>query len=162
MEANDNGLFEKYVENAVKVAKFNVNHVIIDEEKHGRWYNEEDRVIVIGDAAHAITPFGGHGCNLAFYDAICLGFLVDKYNKDLDNGYKEIFKELYKIRKDHSYEISARAARMGKLYTLPKEKHGVRNKVLGIANKLGITEKMFAKMTLPQVGFDILSQTKDI
>ena len=40
-----------------------------------RW-SVEDRVLLIGDAAHAIVPFHGQGMNCAFEDcASCIGML---------------------------------------------------------------------------------------
>jgi kynurenine 3-monooxygenase len=41
-------------------------------------YHYKDRAVVIGDAAHAIVPFYGQGCNAAFEDCVHLATLLDK------------------------------------------------------------------------------------
>ena len=50
-----------------------------------KWY--KNRIIILGDASHAISPFGGQGANQAIYDAICLGNLIKnaKLNNLKDN-----------------------------------------------------------------------------
>jgi len=45
-------------------------------------YNYEDKVLLIGDAAHAIVPFYGQGMNAAFEDCFELDRLVDKHGGD--------------------------------------------------------------------------------
>jgi kynurenine 3-monooxygenase len=44
-----------------------------------RPYNCTDRAVLIGDAAHAIVPFYGQGCNAAFEDCVLLGDALHKY-----------------------------------------------------------------------------------
>ncbi|KIX01300.1 uncharacterized protein Z518_09025 [Rhinocladiella mackenziei CBS 650.93] len=40
------------------------------------WYSPSGRVLVMGDAAHAMIPTGGLGASLAFEDAECLALLL--------------------------------------------------------------------------------------
>ncbi|MEL6930486.1 MAG: FAD-dependent monooxygenase, partial [Cyanobacteria bacterium J06600_6] len=43
-------------------------------------YHYRDRALIIGDAAHAISPSIGQGCNSALEDVMVLDDLLDKYN----------------------------------------------------------------------------------
>ena len=58
-------------------------------------WNYEDKVLVIGDAAHAIVPFYGQGMNSGFEDV----FLLDKMIGDLNNDWSKIIPEFAKSRK---------------------------------------------------------------
>ncbi len=67
-----------------------------------RW-NVEGKVLLLGDAAHAIVPFYGQGMNASFEDCIVLNDILEKYNVSGDNrqtnNWEEIFDEYAKIRK---------------------------------------------------------------
>ncbi|XP_071797814.1 kynurenine 3-monooxygenase-like isoform X2 [Asterias amurensis] len=45
-------------------------------------YNYKDRVLIMGDAAHAMVPFYGQGMNCGFEDCVVLEELLEKYNND--------------------------------------------------------------------------------
>lgn len=45
-------------------------------------YHYKNKVVVLGDAAHAVTPFFGQGMNSSFEDTALLDELFDKYNND--------------------------------------------------------------------------------
>jgi len=45
-------------------------------------YHYKGKVMVLGDAAHAVTPFFGQGMNSSFEDSCLLDELFDKYNND--------------------------------------------------------------------------------
>ena len=62
----------------------------------GPWY-VDDRVCLLGDAAHAVVPFYGQGMNAAFEDVLVLDELMD--NGGL--GWGELFRTLYEHRKVH-------------------------------------------------------------
>jgi kynurenine 3-monooxygenase len=47
------------------------------------------KVALIGDAAHAITPFYGQGMNAGFEDTVILMELLEKYNGDWSNTLQE-------------------------------------------------------------------------
>lgn len=61
----------------------------------------EDKVMLIGDAAHAIVPFFGQGMNAGFEDCSALGELLDK---KLD--WRTLFAELEKRRKPNTDAIA--------------------------------------------------------
>ena len=45
----------------------------------------DNRIALIGDAAHAIVPFYGQGMNCGFEDCVVLNELIEKYSDDWDN-----------------------------------------------------------------------------
>ena len=55
----------------------------------------DDKVLLIGDAAHATVPFYGQGMNAGFEGCFVLDILMDKYGDD----FMSCFKEYSKIRK---------------------------------------------------------------
>jgi 2-polyprenyl-6-methoxyphenol hydroxylase-like FAD-dependent oxidoreductase len=55
------------------------------------WSSPTARVVVLGDAAHAMIPTGGLGASLALEDAECLFHVIEKATsepKTLQNGMK--------------------------------------------------------------------------
>ncbi len=55
----------------------------------------DDRIALIGDAAHAIVPFYGQGMNCGFEDCVVLNRLIDKHKEN----WKDIFAEYQNLRK---------------------------------------------------------------
>jgi len=62
----------------------------------------EDKVALIGDSAHAIVPFYGHGMNAGFEDITILNELIAQYGND----WKTIFSEYEKSRKPNADAIA--------------------------------------------------------
>jgi kynurenine 3-monooxygenase len=62
----------------------------------------EDKVALIGDSAHAIVPFYGHGMNAGFEDITILNELISNYGDD----WKTIFSEYQKSRKPNADAIA--------------------------------------------------------
>ncbi len=62
----------------------------------------EDKIALIGDAAHAIVPFYGQGMNAGFEDITILNELIEKYNDD----WLTIFWDYQKSRKPNADAIS--------------------------------------------------------
>ena len=91
---------EELILNSVRVVKGSISDVVeIDN-----WYKE--RIIVIGDAAHAMNPFfGGQGVGTAVEDAYILAKLIEKH----DGDYKLAFPTLEKLRKARTTKIASRA-----------------------------------------------------
>lgn len=67
----------------------------------------EDKVALIGDSAHAIVPFYGHGMNAGFEDITILSEMIAKYNDD----WKTIFSEYQKSRKPNADAIAELSSR---------------------------------------------------
>jgi kynurenine 3-monooxygenase len=55
----------------------------------------DDRIALIGDAAHAIVPFYGQGMNCGFEDCVVLNGLIDKHKEN----WPAIFAEYQSLRK---------------------------------------------------------------
>ena len=62
----------------------------------------EDKVALIGDSAHAIVPFYGHGMNAGFEDITILNEMIAQYGDD----WKTIFSEYQKSRKPNADAIA--------------------------------------------------------
>jgi kynurenine 3-monooxygenase len=45
-------------------------------------YHRADKVLIVGDAAHAVVPFYGQGMNCGFEDCSVLGELLDEFGSD--------------------------------------------------------------------------------
>lgn len=62
----------------------------------------EDKVALIGDSAHAIVPFYGHGMNAGFEDITVLNTLMNEFGDD----WKKIFSEYEISRKPNADAIA--------------------------------------------------------
>ena len=82
---SDNELFPDFVRNAtsrIDPDKINVwpFYVVPKLEK---WTSEKRRVVILGDAAHAIPPSAGQGINQAFEDVFIFALLMGKESVDV-------------------------------------------------------------------------------
>ena len=80
---------------------------IFDVQSLPRWHN--DRVIVIGDAAHAVSPNAGQGASLALEDAMYLAKMLRDSNCD----YSTAFERFQRGRKLRAERIVAEGRRRG-------------------------------------------------
>jgi len=62
----------------------------------------DNKIALIGDAAHAIVPFYGQGMNCGFEDCVVLNELIDKYNED----WNKIMPEYQSLRKPDADAIA--------------------------------------------------------
>eukprot|EP01095_Lingulamoeba_sp_RSL-Kostka_P014395 TRINITY_DN6268_c0_g1_i1.p1 TRINITY_DN6268_c0_g1~~TRINITY_DN6268_c0_g1_i1.p1 ORF type:complete len:282 (+),score=91.03 TRINITY_DN6268_c0_g1_i1:593-1438(+) len=53
------------------------------------WAYENNRVALVGDAAHAVVPFYGQGMNASLEDIVVLDNLIEKNNNNLEKAIKE-------------------------------------------------------------------------
>ena len=103
---NEDKFFKKqikfYTKNFLKNIKFNTNLEIRDLNLLIRKNYYKDRVLLFGDALHAIHPFVGQGFNMMIRDLSCLEkILKDKTNLGLDVGGLDVLSEF-------SYETKMR------------------------------------------------------
>ncbi|GJQ08454.1 hypothetical protein GpartN1_g245.t1 [Galdieria partita] len=68
-------------------------------------YHFENRIVLIGDAAHAIVPFYGQGCNLAFEDCRILDELIELHS----GNWCDVLKHFSQSRKSNA-DVIARLA----------------------------------------------------
>jgi kynurenine 3-monooxygenase len=61
-----------------------------------------DKVLLLGDAAHAIVPFFGQGINCGFEDCTVLLELLDRYGED----WERVFREFEQARKPNTDAIA--------------------------------------------------------
>lgn len=66
--------------------------------RSGPWYHE-GRVLIIGDAAHAVVPFYGQGANAALEDVT---ILMDLYEAHGHENHHTVFEAFYQERKPHA------------------------------------------------------------
>jgi kynurenine 3-monooxygenase len=62
----------------------------------------DNKIALIGDAAHAIVPFYGQGMNCGFEDCVVLNELIDKYKED----WPKILEEYQTLRKPDADAIA--------------------------------------------------------
>ncbi len=65
-------------------------------------WNYGDKILLIGDACHAIVPFFGQGMNAGFEDCTILDSLMDKYDED----WPAIIEEFNANRRDDANAIA--------------------------------------------------------
>jgi kynurenine 3-monooxygenase len=63
---------------------------------------KEDKLALMGDAAHAIVPFYGQGMNCSFEDVVVMDECIEKYGND----WHKVFDEYQKLRKPNADAIS--------------------------------------------------------
>jgi len=91
----------------------------------------KDRVVLIGDAAHAISPHAGQGVSLALEDALCLA----KHLRDL--SYTEAFVAYQRERQARVEKIVAEARKRGDAkHALTPGAAKIRNFMLGMFLRL--------------------------
>jgi kynurenine 3-monooxygenase len=68
----------------------------------------EDKMLLLGDAAHAIVPFYGQGMICGFEDCTVLNEIMDKYLQSPhdETAWKKVFEETQKSRKPNSDAIA--------------------------------------------------------
>lgn len=82
------------------------------------WASKHSRVVILGDAAHAIPPTSGQGVNQAFEDVYTYSVILSKCNEaNLEQGLK-IWQKGRQARIDQVLELNARidARRMPQLH----------------------------------------------
>lgn len=76
------------------------------------WTSASGRVVVIGDAAHAMPPTGGQGAAMAFEDAITLADTLTRMNSK-DSDLQRLLNSWQTVRQSRIEKILAFTARSG-------------------------------------------------
>jgi kynurenine 3-monooxygenase len=67
---------------------------VLGTVRGGPWH-DRGRLLLIGDAAHAIVPFFGQGMNASFEDCTALEALLDRY----PGSFEDVFEAFYESRR---------------------------------------------------------------
>jgi kynurenine 3-monooxygenase len=62
------------------------------------------RLLLLGDAAHAVVPFHGQGMNAAFEDCVVLDSLLDRFD-----DWESLFAEFERVRRPNTEAIAQMA-----------------------------------------------------
>jgi salicylate hydroxylase len=82
-----------------------------------RWVSESGRVVLIGDAAHAMLPYLAQGAAMAIEDGAALGECLDRARSARD--LRRVMHAFEAIRKPRCERIQASARGLGYLWHLP-------------------------------------------
>lgn len=108
-----------------------IAHNIFDVRSLPRWH--DGRVVLIGDAAHAVSPNAGQGASLALEDAMVLAKLL----RDCAGDYRTAFERFEQARKPRVERIVAagRRAASDKAIVSPLQSK-IRNWAIGLMLRL--------------------------
>jgi 2-polyprenyl-6-methoxyphenol hydroxylase-like FAD-dependent oxidoreductase len=86
-----------------------------------------DRVLLLGDAAHVLSPFGGQGMNLGWLDAFALAELVDEHwtAAGLDPRVLETWAESRRRTAKAALRQAALNTRIGRRTSLPRARNAL-------------------------------------
>ena len=115
-------------------------------------YHYQDRVLLLGDAAHAMVPFYGQGMNAGFEDLLVLNQLLQKPNTFT---IADVFSEYSRIRRPDAHAICDLA-----LYNHWEMSTAVNSRLFRIKRYLvGLLHKMMPRLLVPlysMVAFSIM------
>ena len=69
-------------------------------------WNSYGKVLLMGDAAHAIVPFYGQGMNASFEDVVVFDEILEKYSSEENINWNKLFKEYEALRKKDTDAIA--------------------------------------------------------
>eukprot|EP01117_Protostelium_nocturnum_P001898 TRINITY_DN1245_c0_g1_i3.p1 TRINITY_DN1245_c0_g1~~TRINITY_DN1245_c0_g1_i3.p1 ORF type:complete len:504 (-),score=164.76 TRINITY_DN1245_c0_g1_i3:45-1556(-) len=89
-------------------------HAISDRVPTNKWCSE--RVALVGDAAHPITPNMGQGANMAIEDSFVLSILIrEHYFVHAKDGHQEAFYEYVSNRYPHTRKVADESYQQSKV-----------------------------------------------
>ena len=112
-----------------------------------RWHT--DRMVVIGDAAHAPTPTSGQGASLAIEDAVVLA----KCLRDLPD-IRRALAAFERLRRARVERIVAQGARSGRSKTPGPVGRVLQGLILPLVFRFLVTEKSMAWIYAYQIDWD--------
>ena len=121
--------------------------------------SDDTPVVLLGDAAHAMTPFLGQGANSAMQDGICLAKLLRDHaltargdTGGLQQAVRDALGEYSKVRAGPTARQQRGSSVMGRLDTLFKPLHLVRNAALRALGATRLWERLFLWSALLRIG----------
>lgn len=99
----------------------------------------DERLALVGDAAHAIHPIAGQGLNLGFRDAAALAqVLVEGARLGLDLGDKQLLDRYQRWRSIDALSVAVATDSLTRIYGIPgKTASTVRRFGMGVIDRLG-------------------------
>ncbi|MFW6295756.1 MAG: FAD-dependent oxidoreductase [Halothece sp.] len=111
-------------------------------------YHQGDNVLIMGDAAHAVSPSLGQGCNAALEDVFILNNLLNEY----DDNYAKVFSQFTLRRRPDAHALQEMSD-----YAFPKSKSLFIELIL--RRKLFQNLHSFFPKLFPLFLFDMVSNT---
>jgi len=110
--------------------------VNLEEKIFSTWYN--NRIVLIGDAAHKLLPFGSQGANQAIEDGVVLTNCLYYYFKDhvknsqsiTSNDFNNIFKKYQDLRKPRVEILYDESRRTKDLINIPNFYYKILSKIV--------------------------------
>lgn len=122
-----------------------LRHNIFDIQSLPTWHR--GRAILIGDAAHAVTPNSGQGASLALEDALMLAKLLKKASKGATVDHSAVFSLFERERKPRCEAIIAEGRKQGsnkaQVHWIVSK---IRNFFIRLVFKLGGASKLYDVM----------------
>lgn len=119
---------KEIIDNTDEVCKSSISDIVEIEKWH------KNKIVVLGDAAHAMNPLSGQGAGTAMEDGYLIANLIYKYKSD----YNSAFENFVKLRKVRTTMIARKARKSSKRTTISLNKYFIilRNRAFAILTYL--------------------------
>jgi len=134
------------VDNALRVFSWGIYEAPI----RPTWISAKSKVVLLGDAAHATSPFAGQGGNQAMVDGYCLGtFLADALEQASgeDSDLRSALSKYEKTRKAPTEKIMKSSKKIANMHFMTGWRANARNVIMKAANMFIPEQKPFDKET---------------
>ena len=117
----------------------------------GSWAHPSGRMLILGDAAHAMPPFLGQGANQAIQDAAALASRLARVGTPQTPTMAAAAAAFEAVRLGPTAALQTSSRFVGLLDTLPAPWHPLRDLSLAFAGRSGIAAQIFINGALPRV-----------
>jgi 2-polyprenyl-6-methoxyphenol hydroxylase-like FAD-dependent oxidoreductase len=122
-----------------------------DPLPEGSWAHPSGRMLIIGDAAHAMPPFLGQGANQAIQDAAALAGRLGRVGTTAVPTLAAAAASFQAARRGPTAGLQAKSRFVGLLETLQAPWHPLRDVALAFAGRSGIAGQIFLSGALPRI-----------